>query len=261
MLIGVIAMLSMSSCTRTVDENTVGVCIKRPYMIGSSGTEVLKPGRYVVAWSSSIEPLFSTPMKYKETFTNLTTKDKSDVDFDFYFNLQIVQDQANVLYSDFTLEWYKTNLQPEFRRIIRDKGMAYDMIPITSDPKVAQEIENYVLAECRKFIEKSKVPVVLNSVSMGKADPPKEVTVERSATAAAKQRANTLIQDGKNLDTERNNEGRRALKDQEYMKKMKLSTAQFVQLEQLRVQEVAYEKASTVIVDGSSGMKPTYPIK
>ena len=268
LLIGVAAILSTTSCTRNVEEHEVAVCVKRPYLAGSDGTEVLMPGRHWVAWSSELFFMDNIPQKFQEPFTNLTTKDKSDVDFDFYFNLSINPNKADGLFGNFGLEWYKTNLQPEFRRIIRDKGMAFDMIPITSDPKVSQDIEIYVLKECRKIIKRDSIPVILNSVSMGKATPPKEVLIERSATAAAKQRENTLVQENKNLIQEEDNEKRRGMKDKAYMKELNLNTKQLVELERLKVdmarinaQKIAYKKAKTVIVDGSSGMNPTYPVQ
>lgn len=262
MMISIVAMLTMTSCTyESIDENQVGILVQRPYLFGSDGTQVLHPGRHVIAESSSLYLMDATPHRFVEKFTNLTTKDKSDVDFDFTFVMKIDPDKADVLYRGWGFEWYERNLEKEFRRSIRNKGMSYDMSLITSDPKIAKEIEDHVIEECRDIIKELKMPIGLVSVSMGKAEPPKEVLDERSATAAAKQRENTLIQIGKNLDQEKENEGKRAVKDQEYMKKMNLSTTQFVQLEQLRVQEVAYKKAQTVIVDGSSQSNPTYNIK
>ena len=255
-------MLSMSSCdTVKVNEDEIAILVKRPYVFGQDGTEVLMPGRHYVALSSNDIIMKKTPQRFVERFSNLTTKDKSDVDFDFTFVIRIIPEKANYLYGTWGLDWYVNNIEKEFRRSIRDKGMSYDMIPLTSEPKIAKEIERHVVSECNSIIKNLNMPVVIESASMGKADPPEQVLVERSATAAAKQRENTLIQNGKNLDIEKENEGKRAAKDQEYMKKMNLSTTQFVQLENLRVQEVAYKKASTVIVDGSSNTNGTYSVK
>jgi regulator of protease activity HflC (stomatin/prohibitin superfamily) len=242
-----------------VDENQVGVLIKRPYVFGSDGRAILPSGRHYIAASSNLIVMDKTPMRYKESFQDMTTKDKSDVDFDIYFKLQIVAPKADILYSDFGLKWYSRNLQSEFRRVVRVVCMKYDMELLTSDSKISQEIEAIVEKECKQIITDLGIPVILVNVNMGSANPPKQVKLERNKTAAAKQREKTLVQQGKNEDQRKSNEEKRASADKAYQSEMGLTTAQYIQLKQLEVQEKAYSKASTVIINGQA--TPTVRVK
>ena len=70
LLIGVAAILSTTSCTRNVEEHEVAVCVKRPYLAGSDGTEVLMPGRHWVAWSSELFFYGQHTTKISRTFYN-----------------------------------------------------------------------------------------------------------------------------------------------------------------------------------------------
>lgn len=258
-LIGLISMLS--SCSfENIDDNQVAVVIKRPYLFGSDGSEVLSPGRYCIAMSSKTIPFDATPQRYKETLPDLTTKDKSNVDFDVNFLIKIMEDSANVLYGNFGLEWYIRNLQPEFRRVVRRTSMRYDMELITSDEKSTSDFEIEVLEECRQIIKSIKIPVQLCSVNLGSAVPPNEVLEERNKTASQKQREKTLIQENINLDQYEKNERKRASGDKAYQNELQLTVDQYINLKTIEAKKIAYEKATTVIVNETDA-KTSIPLR
>jgi len=246
----------LSSCSyENVNEGTKGVLIKRPYIFGSDGTEILEPGRHVIAASSTLVPADIKPTRIKEEFDDLNTKDNAPVDFDIYFTIQNISSEVNVLYSKFGLDYYEKNLQQEFRNLTRDKCKQYEMNPLTNDVKVSEDINAYVLDEGNKIIKKLSLPVILLAVNMGAVNPSKEVTEERAKTAAAKQREQTIAQQTKNEIGRQASEHERAKADKAYQEAMGLNTGQYIQLQALKVKEIGYSKATTVtIVEGDLGL-------
>jgi hypothetical protein len=127
------------------------------------------------------------------------------------------------------------------------------MKSLTNDSKVSDEICEYVKLEGNKIIKKLGIPVVLQSVNMGKVNPPKPVMDEREKTASAKQRELTIVQETKNQIERQNSERERARADKAYQDALGLSTAEYIQLQELKVKEKAYEKATEVtIIEGGS---------
>jgi regulator of protease activity HflC (stomatin/prohibitin superfamily) len=236
-----------------VPEGTKALCVKRPYIFGSDGVEVLAPGRHTIASSSTLVTIDTRPLKITEKFDDLTPKDDTPVDFDIYFTIQKDESKLDTLFSKFGLDFYINNLQQEFRELTRNKCKNYDMKTLTNDEKSSKEICDYVLVEGNKIIKKLGIPVKLIAVNMGGVNPPDAVKEERSKTAAAKQRELTIVQETKNQIERQNSERERARADKAYQDALGLSTAEYIQLQELKVKEKAYEKATEVtIIEGGS---------
>jgi regulator of protease activity HflC (stomatin/prohibitin superfamily) len=267
-LIVLIASLSFTSCSQVgVDEGTRTLCVKRPYIFGSDGVEILTPGRHVMAWTSDDIPVSVRPKKYKESFDNLNTKDNNPVDFDIYFNLQVISTKVDTLYSKFGVGsdangvevWYVNNLQNKLRNIVRDKCKAYEMNPLTNSTTVSKEVIEYVKSEGNKYIKSIGIPVILLDVSMGKVNPPAPVLAEREKTAKAKQAEKTIFQDNKNKDlrnqqlikneiARKDMETKRALADKAYKNTMNLTTTQYITILQLENQKILYSNGGAKVV-------------
>ena len=250
-----LSLLGMSCSMEDVKEGTAGLCIKRPYFIGSSGTEILQAGRHTIAASSTLILVDIKPDRKTEKFDDLNTKDNVPVDFSIYFTLQSISSEVDTLYSKFGLDYYEKLLEQELRNITRDKCKQYDMSPLTNDAKVSEEINIYVLTEGNKIIKNLKIPVKLIAVNMGSVNPPQQVITERGNTAASKQRENTIIQENVNQQKRKESEESRALADKAYQKALGLTTSEYIQLQSLRVKEIGYSKATTVsIIEGGGNV-------
>lgn len=255
-ILGIVAMFGMTSCSmEDVPEGTKGVLVKRPYIFGSDGVDVLEPGRHTIASSSSLVLVDVKPDRKKEDFDDLNTKDNVPVDFDIYFTFQINSSEVHNLYSKFGLDYYSKSLEQELRNLTRDKCKQYDMNPLTNDAHISDEINTFVLTEGNKIIKKLGIPVTLIAVNMGSVNPPKEVIEERSNTAAAKQKEQTIIQETINQSKRQNSERERAKADKAYQEALNLSTAQYIQLQELKVREIGYSKAKEItIIEGNANI-------
>lgn len=260
----IVSLFMLQSCsTENVPEGNDGIVVSRPYIFGSSGVTVVSPGRHVLAWSSDIFLVNTRPKKYKESFDNLNTKDDVPVDFDIFFNLQVISGMSDSLYSNFGISendeleqpWYINNLKNEFRDIVRNKCKDYEMNPLTNSASVSNEVVAYVLSQGNKYINSKGIPVLLLNVSMGKVNPPKPVIEERSKTAEAKQKEKTIAQEIINETKRKFKEEERAKADKAYQKEMGFTTAQYIQTLKLENDRIMANKTSKVIqVTGGSGV-------
>lgn len=253
-MLGITMMFGMTSCSmENVQEGTKGVLVKRPYIFGSDGVEVLEPGRHTIASSSTLVLVDVKPDRKKEAFDDLNTKDNVPVDFDIYFTFQINSSEVHNLYSKFGLDYYEKSLEQELRNLTRDKCKQYEMNPLTNDAHVSDEINTFVLTEGNKIIKKLGIPVTLIAVNMGSVNPPPAVINERSNTAAAKQKEQTIVQETKNQTERQNSEAARAKADRAYQNALGLTTAEYIQLQELKVKEIGYSKATEItIIEGGS---------
>lgn len=251
LVVSISALLLVSCSMEDVKEGTKGVLIKRPYFIGSDGVDILEPGRHTIAGSSSLVLVDVKPDKKKEIFNDLNTKDNVPVDFDISFTFQLIPSEVHKLYSNFGLDYYEKSLEQELRNLTRDKCKQYDMNPLTNSVVVSNEINSFVMSEGNKIIGKLGIPVKLIAVNMGSVNPPQQVITERGNTASAKQKEQTIIQETKNQKERQNSERERAKADRAYQDALGLSTSQFIQLQSLRIKEIAYLKTSTItIIEG-----------
>jgi regulator of protease activity HflC (stomatin/prohibitin superfamily) len=254
LILSLCMIIGISSCSfEDVPEGHKGVLVKRPYIFGSSGVEILNNDRHTIAESSTLILVNTQPMKIKESFDDMTPKDDTPVDFDIYFSIVLDESKLDILYSKFGLKYYDNNLQQEFRELIRNKCKQYDMKSLTNDSKVSDEICEYVKLEGNKIIRKLKIPVTLQTVNMGKVNPPSSVIQERERTASAKQREQTIIQETKNQIERQNSERERAKADKAYQDALTLTKDEYIRLQELKVKEIGYSKAKEItIIEGGN---------
>jgi hypothetical protein len=247
-------VLCMTSCSmEDVPEGHKGILVKRPYMFGSSGVEILNNDRHCIASSSTLVLVNTQPLKIKESFDDMTPKDDTPVDFDIYFSLVMNDSKLDYLYSKFGLKYYENNLQQELRELVRNKCKQYDMKGLTNDSKISDEICLYVKDEGNKIIKALGIPVTLQSVNMGAVNPPEAVKLERAKTAESKQREVTQVQETKNQIERQNTERERAKADREYQTALGLTKDEYIRILDIKVKEIGYTKAKefTIIENGS----------
>ena len=240
-------MALITSCGfPNVEQGKRGVLVKRPWVFGSSGVETLGEGRWLIAYTSDVLAIDVRPDRKKEEFTDLTSSDRTSVKFDIYFTIQPIADSVHILYTNFGFDYYEKNLEQEFRNLVRDKAKSYDMNSLCNDSKTSIEICSYIQEEGSKMIRKLGVPVKLIAVNMSAVNPPNEVISERNATAAARQREQTIVQNTKNEQQRQQTEKERAIADKMYQNEMSMPLNQYLEYLKIKNEGVAYAKASNI---------------
>src|ERR1700692_4437044 len=146
-----------------------------------------------------------------------------------------VTDAVNLI-KNFGPEWYKNNLEEPFktmgRQAVRKRGMNEPAISTTALDAIDAEIRDELVA----FIKDKNLPVMLVTMTVGKANPPDAVKNQRIETATQEQRIQTEKQKKLAEDQRQQAEQSRANADNAYREAMHLSPEQFIQLEQIKMQ-------------------------
>ena len=282
-----LALLIVSGgCTANIEPGHEGVIFKKPYLFGSDGVEPepVKPGRVWIAWTTSVMSVDMRPQRFDEEFDDMMTFDNAPVDFSAYAFLQVRQGKAPELISkfgkDLTQVW-KADLQEQFRTMTRREALKRKMTPLitgfedASDPTkqpvaVMEAIGERVRKQMEAYIEEKGLPIDIFDVQISKATPAGKVVDAMAETMAQQQRSKTEDERKKAEDSRKAAENSRATADREYMTRMGLDPAQYIQLEQIRAfREIAEKLAgqpnthivlSPGNVGGGSSLPLTMPV-
>lgn len=256
-VLAMIATMNFTSCT-TVDPNPgeVAVLVDKPYFFGDGGVrqEVWGTGRQYT-WPSTSYILYKTaPATYEEHFENVVTKDNNPINFSAYIKIEVLGDSAWYLHSKFLEDWYKSNISPRFRTMVRDNASPYEMFQLTSQREILVKIEEKLKNDMIKYCAHIKIPVIVSEVNIGSVQPQPEVLKEIAETAAKVQNQKTQIAEGKSQDERKVAEEKRAIADMAYKNKMGLTNDQFIQLETLKMYNNAAGEGSTFIFGNVPGV-------
>ena len=242
------------------------VLVMKPWFFGHGGVDMqpVSSGSEWCAPSTDILYFSIVPMQIKEVFDDIITDDNNPVDFDVYVGLQIRKGQSAVLYSQKGVDWYKQNLSPFIRSLVRDRASQYKTFELAGNREVLRSIEIYVFNELKKFIEKEQMPIDVLNITMGKVTPPAPVLEETMKTSA--QRQAKLTQDAR-ADAERARaaaEKQKAIADDMYKNTFGMTTDQYLHLRDLEIRKEQVEllkQHPNVTVTFIQGVPVTYPAK
>lgn len=211
------------------------VLIHKPMLYGKEGvdTEPVRSGRRYVWFTTQIVYVNMQPQAFPVDFDDAGTKTGVPLDFHAVMRLQVTNSPK--LIQKFGDKWYGNNVLPAFTSMVRDEVKRYEMDELVSGTDTASKLDEAVATNLRAFITKEGMPIVVKGVTMGRANPPKEVLEARVATAAQQQRIKTEEQKVQAEVARALAEQKRALADQAYRSTMGLSPAQFVDLEKIRM--------------------------
>jgi hypothetical protein len=143
------------------------------------------------------------------------------------------------LIKNFGAEWYKNNLEEQFktmvRQAVRKHGMNETVISTTALDSIDEEIRTALV----DFIKDKKLPIQLVTMTVGKANPPDAIKTQRIETATQEQRIQTEKQKKLAEDQRLQAEQSRANADNAYRESMHLSPEQFIELERIKMQQEA----------------------
>jgi len=250
----------LSACsTYSPDAGHEVVLIEKPYMFGHGGVDAdpVKTGRTFTALSTDGVDVYMQPAKYDTELPDMMTSDGVPITFHAIMILQVT-DSVNLI-KNFGPDWYKNNLEEQFktmvRQAVRKHGMNETVISTTALDDIDEEIRGQVV----KFLTDKKLPVLLVTMTVGKANPPDAIRTQRIETATQEQRIQTEKQKKLAEDQRLQAEQSRANADNAYRESMHLSPEQFIQLETIKMQqEVCGEKGKAGCTFIQNGATPVY---
>jgi regulator of protease activity HflC (stomatin/prohibitin superfamily) len=268
MLVAVVVFLSLagacSACRSvTIPQGEVAVLIDTPLVFGHGGvqTQAIGTGQKWV-WRTTY-PIFVNmqPFKHDANFDDMNSSDGVPLDFHAQANFRVID--AVSLIRDFGPQWYENNLAKPFESYTRravnrhtepsiTTAIGADGKPLEGKPAL-DTIDDEVTAGLNAEITKLKLPVILTDLTLGKANPPKEILDQRTLTARERQRVQTERQGKLAEDERRAKEQARAEADLAYNQKMGLSPAQFVELSRIAAIRDCGGKC-TVIIGSPAGV-------
>lgn len=259
-ILALVSLISFTSCTSvTPNPGEVAVLVDKPWIFGEGGvrSEVWGTGRQYT-WPSTSYVIYETaPSTYEEHFENVVTKDNNPINFSSYIKIAVLGDSAWYLHSKFLKEWYKNNISPKFRTMVRDNASPYEMFQLTSQREILVKIEQKLKDDMIAYCKTIKIPVSVLEVNVGSVQPQPEVLKEIAETAAKVQNQKTQIAEGKAQDERKVAEEKRAIADMAYKNKMGLSNDQFIQLEYTKILDKAAGGGSTFVIGQVPGLTLT----
>ncbi|MCW6598623.1 SPFH domain-containing protein [Yersinia ruckeri] len=218
------------------------VLVDNPYFFGHSGprAETLKEGRILVWNTTKAYKVDVTPQTQHVEFNDLSIKNNYLLDFDSSIQYRVTD--PVVLIKEFRTNWFENNVARQYSQIVRNAVKDKDISDMMSNSEVTNAIDAQITTEIRDLVAKSKLPIEIIGISLGKAQPEKKVLDSMNQTAIQQQRKKTLVASEEAEKQRKTEQAAKAEADQEYQKKMGLNTEQFVQLKAIE----AYSEACKV---------------
>lgn len=259
LLLSIVSVISINGCSRSaVDAGEEGVMIKKPYIFGHGGvvSEPIKTGAVWTVWSTSVARYNIKPVKYKESFIDLTASDNVAIDFDVYLTLKIQDGKTPKLHELSGRDWFDNKIKDTFRGYVRNQARKRTSIELRTNEISINEIQDKIKILISNYIKKSNIPLDVIKVNIGKVIPPQEVLDEAAQTAAQKQRKQTQEQRKLAEDSRAAAEKASAIADKAYASQFRMTTAQFLKNKELDIMSKAVEKGQVSLIMNASNAQP-----
>ncbi len=232
------------------------VLVMKPMLFGHGGvwSEPVKTGQTYVAWTTDRIDVDMQPMQFGEHFDDLMSSDGVPLDFDSVIRTRVT-DSVKIV-ERFGPDWYKRNMQAEFRNRVRQAVRKHGMNETAIDTHAIDKIDAEVSTSLEEYIQKIDLPVKLIDVTIGKANPPDSIKNQRVETAAQQQRILTEAQRKLAEDARAQAEQSRAVADNAYRNAMQMNPTQFIELERLKMQKEVCAKGGCTFLIGQVGAVP-----
>lgn len=245
--VAALIILTIGGCVglNTVAPNAgfQAVLVKKPLIFGQGGIDPtpVKTGRVFVAPSTEAIFISTQPIQAHIEFADLMTSDGVPLSFDAVTRLQVTDTVE--LITRFGEGWYANNVEREImnltRQAVRKRGMNETAISSTAIEAIDYEVKFGVDGKggITKYLHDIRMPVNLIDFTVGKANPPSPIKSQRIETAQQQQRILTEQQTKLAEDARKMAEESRAAADNAYRNQMGLSPDQFLQLENIKMQD------------------------
>jgi hypothetical protein len=263
------AVLAAGCQYASPDQGQEAVLVRKPWFFGHGGVDPtpVKTGTALVAASTNILYVPTTPIQFQEHFEDLMSSDGVPLDFDTSLNLIItdtvkmaerfgVNDVGNG--SRPWPAWYANNVSQPFRNLVRQEVRNHGMNETAISSVAIEAIDKAVSDKLVAYLKQIELPVTLRDMTVGRANPPDSIKNQRTETATQEQRANTEKQRKLAEDQRLAAEQARAAADNAYRGAMNLTPEQFVQLQNIQMQgKVCAEGRCTFVVGAGTALVNT----
>jgi len=240
--IAVLAVALVGCTSAAPDAGQEGVIVRKPWFFGHGGVDPnpIHTGQSWFAASTSVILVDTRPKQQEFTFDDLFTLDGVPLDFHAAIQYRITDSVA--LVRDFGADdspegmgFFKRTLEQPFRMLVRDAVKKHGLNEMAINVSAAQSVDDEVTARFKEAIERTKAPIMLLGVTLGRASPPDAIKHQRIATAEQEQRQKTEQQAKLAEDQRKAHEESRAAADNAYREAMHLSPEQYLQLQQINM--------------------------
>jgi len=256
LLVAILAILPLTGCsTASPNAGYEGVLVEKPWVFGHGGIdpEPVHTGLTFTAWTTDVIYVSMQPIQAHVKFDDLMSSDGVPLDFDAVIRLQVI-DSVDLI-RRFGEGWYGNNVEREFsnrvRQAVRKHGMNETAISTTAIDAIDREITEGM----ESYLKSANIPVKLVQVTVGKANPPDSIKNQRIETAQQEQRVLTEQQRKLAEDSRKAAEMSRAEADNAFRNAMSMSPEQYLQLEQIHMQEKVCLSQASKCVFISNGSK------
>lgn len=230
-------LLSLAGCAATAGPGHEVVLIEKPILFGHGGvnSEPVKTGLTFIAPTTDEVDVDMQPQQFELSFNDLMTNDGVPLHFDSVIRVK-VNDSVKLI-SKFGPKWYDNNIANEFSNRVRQAVRKHGLNETAISTTAIDDIDSEITIAMQSYIDKTDIPITLIKVTVGRANPPDSIKGQRVETAAQQQRKNTEMQRKLAEDARKEAETSRAVADNAYRQSLGLSAEQFVQLENIHMQQ------------------------
>ncbi len=265
-----IAMSQLTGCftLSQADANEEIVLIAQPYFGSNEGifSEPVTNGSAWVAFSTKEVSYTISPKSYNISFQDVISSDNVPIDLSATAILQINKGQSPVLHEKFGTGWYKAKVESQFDMLTRNFVRDNKHKDLMNDRATIQRGQLQIAEELSAYLKEEGIPVTLQSVILGKANPPDPLLVQISETAAQTERKQTETQREQAEITRKAAEEAKAEADKAYKTKMDFSAEEYLALRQLeiekeKIQMVKDKENVTIVLSSGQGTLGTFKVK
>lgn len=219
------------------------VFVMKPVIFGSGGVDMTPAGTglHWTALSTSGVIVNVKPYQLHEPFDDLITKDNNPVDFSVYISVQHIAGQTPILIRHFGDKWYENKLRQPLGNFIRDFTKGHTMFEMTTDSTVTDDLQRELLKFVQAYVKQEKIPVLIDSVTVGRVAPPAGVLAETIATAQQKQRKLTEDAGAQAELARKNREENKASADVAYLNTMSMNADQYIRMREIENSRILIE--------------------
>lgn len=255
-----IALVSFTGCTAAEpDADQEGVLTMKPWFFGHGGVDdtPIQSGLTWCALTTDVNYVKVTPVAYDEHIEDAYSDDNTQLDFDIQIILQVERGKSPLLIKNYGTDWYKNNIHKIFVSHFYNLVGNYSPFDLMSNRSVTDSIEGLMKTYMTNHIAKlskakGEMPVIVNSVTVGKGTPNEAMKKEMDRTAAMIQERKSQDQREAAQRSREKAERQRAIADKAYMKEMGLTPDQYIQLRAWDIIEKKQGANIDVLFDGSA---------
>jgi regulator of protease activity HflC (stomatin/prohibitin superfamily) len=235
--------------SETVEPGYHGVVVDKPYFFGHEGVrqQPIIEGRAILFKTSAVIPVRVTPQSIQIGVDDYSTSDNIFLDFQTTIQYQITDPVE--LVRNFGVDWFKINVERQYLSVVRESVKKRTMSDMISSVSESTKVDDEVTRGLVSLVKESKLPVKILGVSLGRAQPNKEVLAQMNETAAQQQRFKTLEAAERAEQKRRDEQIAKANADNAYRNAIGMNAEQFIALEHIKRWTEACAKAATCVIN------------